>query len=289
MFGIFSWTPKDQSMSVWKKNEQETHPLLERPHPCFNKRPYPKKTQACGAFIVVSTFDLTKNEPTEAYAHLLSVLVENLFKPRMTKGSVITSPQNSRHRPSWGDVIRHHGWKIPGNKWRLAYLQPKHCSTPAPWRCQKQQGWVLHGFSLDFGPFWRENIGSGIKSWMVFVESCLSHCFYWIYWSLWLHHLELKKKTGINSWISRQINQRTEAEPPINRWVNDKCISMYIYINIVYTCMYVKRIYTCSYFKTLFISIYLTKKQVHYMYIYIIWISIKICDMHVVNKYLQIH
>lgn len=47
--------------------------------------------------------------------------------------------------------------------------------------------------------------------------------------------------------------KENETKPPINRWVNDKCIYVYVKMLYVYMYMYVIKIYTCKYFKTLFI------------------------------------
>ena len=221
MFCISSWTPKHQSMSVWKKNEQETHPLLERPHPCFNKCSY-QKTLKCVVHLLFSgsTFGLTKMSQLQVMhiwcLYLLDFKQESVQTSHDQNGDNILKPPIPGTDPMEWQC--HHAC-FPGNRWRLAYLQPKHCSTPAPCR-QKQQ--LLAG---RWPAFWEGKIGAS-NHWCFFLwGTCLSHCFG--IESIEPKFLQQESIHGSQGKLNQTANQ------PLSEWQMYLCIDcIYIYMHV---------------------------------------------------------
>lgn len=248
MFCISSWTPKHQSMSVWKKNEQETHPLLERPHPCFNKCSY-QKTLKCVVHLLLSgsTFGLKKWAKcrlctSDVYPCWMSN--KNLFKPRMTK--TVTTSSNRQFQPPTLCLFSRKQVKIgifaAKTLFHSSTLETKTTIV----------GWPLAG--LLGGKNWC------IKSLMFFLwGTCLSHCFG--IESIEPKFLQQESIHGSQGKLNQTANQ------PLSEWQMYLCIDC-IYINI-YACMSLKYIHAniskhCSYIK--YIS---QKTSMIYIYIYI--------------------
>lgn len=245
MFCISSWTPKHQSMSVWKKNEQETHPLLERPHPCFNKCSY-QKTLKCVVHLLLSgsTFGLKKWAKcrlctSDVYPCWMSN--KNLFKPRMTK--TVTTSSNRQFQPPTLCLFSRKQVKIGIFAAKTLF----HSST--------LETKTTIGHSMLAGrwlTFW------GGKNW------CIKSLLFFFEEPVCLTVLELNllnpivtpkfKKTGNNSWIPRKMkpNRQSTVE-----WMTN--VSMYMWKCCMYIC-------TCMSLKYIHANI---SKHYSYKYIYI--------------------